>query len=103
MDRFFDSILRRPDEGWTVWTGQWGRVVRFNDRLELHIEQLPSNGQISIPRMSSPIGEIRLPPPLNDTKIRFRPGINNWTFTVPPAPESARDLGRRNHSAGDRA
>ncbi|MDH3719052.1 MAG: hypothetical protein OES79_13120 [Planctomycetota bacterium] len=67
----------------------WGEIRRGNNQLELHIDQLPDDRTVSIPRLNNPIGAVYLKAEPQKRPLQLKPGTTDWQITLPKTSTAA--------------
>ena len=60
----------------------WGSACAINSTLFLHVEQVPINGEITIPRLNNPVKSICFQG-MPQEILKLSPHVHNWTIQIP--------------------
>ena len=62
---------------------EWGQIVTTASAVELHVESVPNDQVVRIPRFNNPYRRIFLKSDPKKNQLKFRPEVSEWLVTVP--------------------
>lgn len=61
----------------------WGRIVQQKNTLELHVDTVPDDRNLLIPRLNNRLKKLSLKGGPDEAELSFRPLIDQWQITLP--------------------